>query len=473
MASDLITELPAALRNVLTAEQAWHYRVVPKSRTAEVLDLFSARTDADLQLELEVLLGCQVALTALPAHELDRALGLHYRRTAQAAERIDLGARGAEHVLMDLVQEARDLGSSDIHLEVYDDHARVRIRMDGLLVERHRYGKAEHPGLVNRVKVQSGLDISEKRLPQDGRMALDRGGRRTDVRVSVLPTLYGEKVVLRLLGQDAGHLRMDQLGMDDRQLNDYLQGVRMPHGLVLISGPTGSGKTTTLYATLKLLNEARRNIVTVEDPIEYTLEGINQVQLRESIGLTFSQALRTFLRQDPDVIMLGEIRDAETAQMAVRAALTGHLVLSTIHTNSAWGTVGRLLDMGLPPFLLAGTLNTSVAQRLLRLLCPDCARPEPLDNKLINGLSMDNPPTEHRVAVGCSNCHFTGYKGRHAVYEVVAMDNGLQELLRTGQTNAAAALRERGIRDLAHSALELLRAGRTSLEEVYPVLSSH
>ncbi len=473
MATDPHTELPVALRNTVTPEQAWHYRVVPAAASGDALVLHSDRDDPELRLELEVLLGRTVVVEPLPTPDLERVLGLHYRRTAAAGRRLDLGARGAENVLQDLVHEARELGSSDIHLEVYDDHARVRIRIDGLLVERHRYARADHPGLVNRVKVQAGLDISEKRLPQDGRLVLDRDGLRTDVRVSVLPTLYGEKAVLRLLGQDAGHLRMDQLGMDERQLRDYQQGIRRPHGLVLISGPTGSGKTTTLYATLKQLNEARRNIVTVEDPVEYTLEGINQVQLREAIGLTFAQALRTFLRQDPDVIMLGEIRDAETAQMAVRAALTGHLVLSTIHTNSAWGTVGRLLDMGLPPFLLAGTLNTTVAQRLLRLLCPACARTEPLDPVLLGGAPAGTIPAEHRVAVGCPACHYTGYRGRYAVYEVVALDSGLQDLLRQGVTDAGDALRTRGIRTLADSALELLRAGRTSLDEAYPILTTH
>jgi general secretion pathway protein E/type IV pilus assembly protein PilB len=349
----------------------------------------------------------------------------------------------------------------------------VRIRIDGLLAERYRYNKAEHPALVNRVKVQTGLDISEKRLPQDGRMVLERDGERTDIRVSILPTLYGEKVVLRLLGQDAGHLRIANLGMDQGQLADYSDGIRRPHGLVLISGPTGSGKTTTLYATLKELNETRRNIVTVEDPIEYTLDGINQVQLREHIGLTFAQALRTFLRQDPDVIMLGEIRDAETAQMAVRAALTGHLVLSTIHTNSAWGTVGRLMDMGLPPFLLAATLNTSVAQRLVRLLCVHCRRRQDWHGGATGRLRMPETLDEHWVAVGCPECHFSGYRGRHAIYEVIAMDADLQDMLRRGTTDGTEVLRGKKIRSLAESAFELLRSGRTSLDEVHPILASH
>jgi general secretion pathway protein E/type IV pilus assembly protein PilB len=469
-----LLDIPAGLRNVLTAEQAWHYRVVPVERAGnEVVFLCASATPDTLRIELEVVLGMGIRLEPASSDLIERALGRHYRRTGNDGKRLDLGARAAEHVLQDLVHEARELGSSDVHLEVFADHGRVRIRLDGLLVERHRYARTDHPALVNRVKVQAGMDISEKRLPQDGRMVLDKGGSRTDIRVSVLPTLHGEKVVLRLLGQDAGHLRLDALGMDARQLDDYQRGVRMPHGLVLISGPTGSGKTTTLYATLKELNETRRNILTVEDPIEYTLEGINQVQLREHIGLTFAQALRTFLRQDPDVIMLGEIRDAETAQMAVRAALTGHLVLSTIHTNSAWGTVSRLMDMGVPPFLLAATVNTSVAQRLVRLLCPHCARQEAWSPALDRHIHLSAPPAHHRVAVGCPQCHYTGYKGRHAVYEVVAMDSALHDLLRSGTTDATAELERKGIRTLARSAYELLAEGRTSLDEVHPILSAH
>lgn len=473
MAEPLLPELPVELRNLITTDQAWHYRVVPKAATDGRYVLYSATgPDEALRSELEVLLGVDVELEPMAPQAIERALSTHYRRTGRPSKRVDLSERSAEHVLQDLVQEARSLGSSDIHIEVFDKTARVRIRIDGLLVERYRYDKADHPGLVNRVKVTAGLDISEKRLPQDGRMVLDRDGQRSDIRVSILPTLHGEKVVLRLLGQDAGELRIEQLGMDERQLADYLDGIRRPHGIVLISGPTGSGKTTTLYATLKRLNEVKRNVVTVEDPIEYTLEGINQVQLRETIGLTFAQALRTFLRQDPDVIMLGEVRDAETAQMAIRAALTGHLVLSTIHTNSAWGTVSRLMDMGVPPFLIAATLNTSVAQRLVRLLCPACKQAMPWTEATL-GAALPGPIEQHWTAVGCADCHFTGYRGRHAVYETIALDHELTEHLRNGLHDAREVLARKGIRTLAGRAFELLHSGRTSLEEVYPMLTGH
>src|SRR5690606_16390653 len=250
------------------------------------------------------------------------------------------------------------------------------------------------------------------------------GQYKFDIRVSILPTLHGEKVVLRLLNNDATNISLEGLGLGERDLSNYLEGVQRPSGMVLISGPTGSGKTTTLYATLKLLNEEKRNIVTVEDPIEYTLEGINQVQLKEDIGLTFTAALRSFLRQDPDVIMLGEIRDGETAQMAIRAALTGHLVLSTIHTNSAWGTISRLIDMGVPPFLLSNTINCSVAQRLVRKLCGDCKISAPVSvADLPLQYNAANAPAEHQIAVGCEKCHYTGYKGRQAIYEIIPIDH--------------------------------------------------
>lgn len=271
-----------------------------------------------------------------------------------------------------VISEAKGIGASDIHIEIYEEMARIRFRIDGKMVERYRISSEEYPALINKIKIQANLDIAEKRLPQDGRIFFRSSVGEFDIRVSSLPTMNGEKIVMRLLSKDAGQIQLSQLGFSEEQLELYTRSVKRPNGIVLISGPTGSGKTTTLYATLQLLNSDETNILTIEDPIEYTLEGVNQVQLKEDIGLTFSSALRTFLRQDPDIIMLGEIRDKETAQMAIRAALTGHLVFSTIHTNSAWGTISRLVDMGIPPYLLASTINLSMAQRLVRLLCPKC-----------------------------------------------------------------------------------------------------
>jgi general secretion pathway protein E/type IV pilus assembly protein PilB len=275
---------------------------------------------------------------------------------------------------------------------------------------------------------------------------------------------------MRLLSKDAAHIDIGNLGFFPEQLNDFLEAIRKPNGIVLISGPTGSGKTTTLYATLRILNKEHSNILTIEDPIEYTLEGINQVQLKESIGLTFASALRTFLRQDPDIIMLGEIRDGETAQMAIRAALTGHLVLSTIHTNSAWGTISRLIDMGVPPFLLANTINLTVAQRLIRLLCTACKKEVEIDESLFpKNYQCDRELLTHFTAQGCESCFYTGYRGRKALYEVIPLDEELTDSMKSG-SNIYEILKRKNIRSLSDSAFELIGEGITSIEECYPLL---
>jgi general secretion pathway protein E/type IV pilus assembly protein PilB len=370
-----------------------------------------------------------------------------------------------------LIAEAKNLGSSDIHIEVYEERSRVRIRIDGMLIERYTIPKPEYPSLINKIKIRANLDIAEKRLPQDGRIFFNAEGHKFDIRVSVLPTLHGEKIVLRLLNNDAANIDIERLGFTPRELEDYMEGIRKPHGIILISGPTGSGKTTSLYATLKILNKERSNIITIEDPIEYTLEGVNQVQLKEDIGLTFAGALRSFLRQDPDVIMLGEIRDAETAQMAIRAALTGHLVLSTIHTNSAWGTVSRLADMGVPPFLLAGTLNTSVAQRLLRLLCADCKQKKSFDPASLPRTFIPPKKLEfYFIPQGCECCHFTGYKGRKAIYEVIPVDFELADHIKNNVFAVEQLLKDRNIKTLRDNAFALFEEGLISIDEVYPVL---
>jgi type IV pilus assembly protein PilB len=341
-----------------------------------------------------------------------------------------------------------------------------------MMVERFSIQKTEYPSLINKIKIKANLDIAEKRLPQDGRIFFTTNeGSKFDIRVSILPTLHGEKIVLRLLSNDATNIDILKLGFTEFDLENYLEGVKRPNGILLISGPTGSGKTTTLYATLKLLNKETRNILTIEDPIEYTLEGVNQVQLKESIGFTFGSALRTFLRQDPDVIMVGEIRDPDTASMAIRAALTGHLVLSTIHTNSAWGTVSRLTDMGIPSFLIANTLNTTVAQRLIRLLCESCKKQEQFTSASYpKQFAPPRPVTTHCVAQGCEECYYTGYKGRKAVYEVIPIDIELAKKIKDGQYDVASMLNERKIKTLSENSFELFENGNTSLEEIYPLL---
>lgn len=461
--------------SLITPEQAWHHHIVPKSFVDNQLELYideDKLSDTVLE-ELDMIFGHLKAVHPLPSPDVRNILNQHYKRTFSNAKRVSVEGTKADGFLEELIGEAKNLGSSDIHIEIYNKKARVRIRIDGILVERYSLELDQYPSLINRIKIKSNLDIAEKRLPQDGRIEFNEGALSFDIRVSILPTLHGEKVVLRLLNRDATDISYDSLGMGQTDQQRFLQGVRKPHGIVLISGPTGSGKTTTLYATLKILNEEKRNILTVEDPVEYTLEGINQVQLKEGIGLTFAAALRSFLRQDPDVIMLGEIRDGETAEMAVRAALTGHLVLSTIHTNSAWGTISRLIDMGVPPFLLANTINTTVAQRLLRKLCPDCKSEQAEKLEWPNGFNHHNEVESTYKAVGCPNCFHTGYQGRTAIYEAIPIDQELGDAIKNNSSNIDKLLEDRGIQSLAQQAFELLKQGVTSFDEAYPILSSH
>ena len=321
---------------------------------------------------------------------------------------------------------------------------------------------------MNQIKILANLDISEKRLPQDGRILYDRDGSKFDVRVSTLPTIYGEKVVLRLLTRHVELLELKNLGFSPRQYDDYCRSIARPFGMVLICGPTGSGKSTTLYATLRRLNAVSENILTIEDPIEYTLEGVNQTQLKEEIGLTFGSALRTFLRQDPDIIMLGEIRDGDTAQMAVRSSLTGHLLFSTIHTNTAWGAVARLSDMGVHPYLVANTLVMTVAQRLVRLLCPHCKRETAATDEVRRLIPYAGT---HFEAVGCERCFYTGYSGRRAVYEVIPMDDELSAAARDGLSDVAPLLAARGIPSLKDAVADLFLRGETSLDELIPLLN--
>ena len=357
----------------VTKDQAWHYRVLPKLRSDIKFTLYCEESASQIALssELSILLNLDIQLEPIPDVHIARLLSKYYIKdnAAQGSAQLQLN-NNADGFLMNLIQEAKNLKSSDIHIESYEKKCRVRIRIDGMMVERYLLKRDDYPALINKIKIIANLDIAEKRLPQDGRINFKNNDHQFDIRVSIVPTLFGEKVVLRLLNNDATEIDLNSLGFSKTDLENYLQGAKRPNGILLISGPTGSGKTTTLYATLKLLNKETTNILTIEDPVEYTLEGINQVQLKESIGLNFPVALRTFLRQDPDVIMVGEIRDTETANMAIRAALTGHLVLSTIHTNSAWGTVSRLIDMGIPSFLVASTLNTTVAQRTDQVIMP-------------------------------------------------------------------------------------------------------
>lgn len=470
--------LSTELKQLITTDQAWHYSIIPEDEQNGELSFWYSEDRneiKELQNELLVLLGKEIILKPQNSDWIINQLSRHYPRDER--ERKDgplIELKGGIHsdLLSRMIEESARIKGSDIHLEAYEERCRVRFRIDGKLVERYVIGKHDYPALINKIKIKANLDISEKRLPQDGRIIFSENGRKFDIRVSVLPTLYGEKIVLRLLNRDVTQIDLDYLGFHERQLKGYLECIKKPNGIVLISGPTGSGKTTTLYATLKLLNKIETNILTIEDPIEYTLEGINQVQLKEAIGLDFASALRTFLRQDPDVIMVGEIRDAETARMAVRAALTGHLVLSTVHTNSAWGTVTRLIDMGVPAYLVASTLNLSVAQRLVRCLCPDCRKEEAFDASLFpTGYKSSVDVKTHYVPTGCSKCYYTGYKGRRALYEVISIDAELKERIRHEAFNVSDYLEENHIPNLSDMAFEAFFSGETSISEVYPLLS--
>jgi general secretion pathway protein E len=353
-----------------------------------------------------------------------------------------------------LLTQALREEASDIHIEPYEQISVVRFRIDGTLRDIVRPKKAIHASLISRIKIMAQLDIAEKRLPQDGRITLRIGGKPVDVRVSTLPTGHGERAVLRLLDKEGGRMDLQQLGMNDDVLAQFDHLIAQPHGIVLVTGPTGSGKTTTLYAAMSRLNASTTNILTVEDPIEYELAGIGQTQVNPRIDMTFAKALRAILRQDPDVIMIGEIRDLETAQIAVQASLTGHLVLATLHTNDSASAVTRLLDMGIEPFLLSSSLLGVVAQRLVRKLCPVC--------KQYDG--------QHWHAVGCDKCGHTGYQGRVGVYELLLTNEQINaqihdraseaEIRATAQRNGMRTMREDGERWLQHGVTteaELLR----------------
>ncbi len=366
-----------------------------------------------------------------------------------------------------LLQEAIKEGASDIHIETQERALKVRFRVDGILRDMLEPKRALAPLLVSRIKVMARLDIAEKRLPQDGRVSLRVGGHEVDVRVSTIPSQYGERVVLRLLDRSATRLGLELLGMSPRDVATFAQLLARPDGMLLVTGPTGSGKTTSLYAALDHLNDKTRNIMTVEDPIEYSVDGVGQMQVNPRTELTFARGLRAILRQDPDVIMVGEIRDRETAQVAVESAMTGHFVLSTLHTNTAIGAVSRLIDMGVERFLLAPMLVGLVAQRLVRRLCSDCriaGAATAADASLVDGLVAGDPLWR---ACGCPKCHGQGYRGRSGIYEVVAVTREIEALIHAGASEAdlSAAARRDGP-GLIADGLRQIRAGATTVEEV-------
>lgn len=440
--------------------------------------------------ELTRLLKRTIAIAAVPESQLALAFDRLYRRTeeisglARALEKdlgdaVDfgeltatVGIEGAPVVrlLQSLFEDAVQVGASDVHIEPQEAGLQIRVRVDGILQTQTQADKRIGGALAQRLKLMAGLDISEKRLPQDGRFSVRLKEHTIDVRLSTLPTTYGESAVMRLLNQGTGMRRLDSIGMPDAMLKRFREILGRSSGLVLVTGPTGSGKTTTLYAALAEINAAELKVITVEDPVEYRLPGITQVQVNDKIELTFARVLRSTLRQDPDVILVGEMRDAETAEIGLRAAITGHLVLSTLHTRDAISTPFRLLDMGVPPFMVATSLQAVIAQRLVRLNCSECNEPQtptPQEQSWLTSMIETGVPVSPKRGVGCSACNGTGYSGRQGVYELLEMDAVLTQAASRSDPAAfmrAARERMKG-HTLAHHALELVRQGRTSLAE--------
>ncbi|MEQ8517234.1 MAG: type II secretion system ATPase GspE [Chromatocurvus sp.] len=453
----------------------------------------------DVLIELRRVLGRAYRLEALSAEAFQLRLSKAYQRdnseAVQMAEDIsadvDLG-RLADEIpdggdLMDaeddapiirlinaILSQAVREQASDVHIETFEHRLSVRYRVDGVLKEVLSPKRMLGPLLVSRLKVMARLDIAEKRVPQDGRISIRIAGHAVDIRMSTIPSAYGERVVLRLLDKQAGQLELAQLGMPDAVLAGFRRGLRSPHGIILVTGPTGSGKTTTLYAGLSEINDSASNILTIEDPVEYMLPGIGQTQVNTKVDMTFARGLRAILRQDPDVVMVGEIRDLETAEIAVQASLTGHLVLSTLHTNTAIGAVTRLQDMGIEPFLLSSSLIGVMAQRLVRVLCPHCRRAAEATagERELLGLSGDDADVELYHPVGCDTCNDTGYRGRAGIYELIEIRDRLRAMIHEGASEQdmlhEARRQHAGIQEDGRARV---LSGQTSLEEVMRVTS--
>jgi type IV pilus assembly protein PilB len=494
-------EIDRAVIELIPEEVANKHNVLPVNRAGSTLVLATADPSNIFALDdIKFLTGYNIQPVVAAEAAIKRAIERYYDASASLEEvmgdfddsDIDLIQADTDIDAAELAKASEDApvvklvnliltdavkkSASDIHIEPYEKSFRVRYRIDGVLYEVMKPPLKLKNAITSRLKIMSELDIAERRLPQDGRIKLKMGrGREMDFRVSVLPTLFGEKVVLRLLDKSNLQLDMTKLGFETNQLQVFQGCIHQPYGMVLVTGPTGSGKTTTLYSALSELNKISENLSTAEDPVEFNLMGINQVQMHEEIGLNFAAALRSFLRQDPDIIMVGEIRDFETAEIAVKAALTGHMVLSTLHTNDAPSTVNRLLNMGIEPFLVSSSVNCIVAQRLARRVCETCKEMDPevthealVEAGLPEDVAREVAPVKGK---GCRECSETGYKGRFAVYEVMELKEELKEFVLNG-ASALELKREAirlGMKTLRQSALSKLREGHTTLKEVLRV----
>jgi type IV pilus assembly protein PilB len=494
-------EIDAVVIRLIPEEVATKHTVIPVNRAGSTLILATSDPSNIFALDdIKFLTGYNIQAVVAAEDAIRRAIDKYYDQSTsledvmgdfddsdidliQDEDDVDIGelAKASEDApvvkLVNLIlTDAVKKQASDIHVEPYEKSFRVRYRIDGVLYEVMKPPMKLKNAILSRIKIMSELDIAERRLPQDGRIKLKMGrGREMDFRVSVLPTLFGEKIVLRLLDKSNLQLDMTKLGFEQPQLDGFLDAIHQPYGMVLVTGPTGSGKTTTLYSALSELNQVSENLSTAEDPVEFNLPGINQVQMHDEIGLNFAAGLRAFLRQDPDIIMVGEIRDFETAEIAVKAALTGHMVLSTLHTNDAPSTINRLLNMGIEPFLVASSVNCIVAQRLARRICEECKEKDlEIETAALLEAGMPEEAAENLVPVkgqGCRNCSDTGFRGRMAIYEVMPMHEELKEFVLNG-ASALDLKREAirlGMQSLRQSAFGKLSEGITTLSEVLRV----
>lgn len=482
---DVAAAIPATL--------AERYQVIPIKKEGKKLTLAMVDpTNFFAVDDVQMVTGCDVAPVIAAEREILRAINESYG-VKEIMEKAVNKLRPDDAVLATELQTADDAPvisivnslitqaikerASDIHVEPQDKHVRVRFRVDGVLREVITFPKHTHAAIISRIKIMSEMDIAEKRLPQDGRIKIQEQGREIDIRVSTLPTILGEKAVMRILDKKAVILDIKGLGFSADNLMRYRRLFSQSYGMVLVTGPTGSGKTTTLYSTLTEVNAPGKNIITVEDPVEYRLDGINQVQVNHKAGLTFANGLRSILRQDPNIVMVGEIRDVETADIAIRAALTGHLVFSTLHTNDAPGAVTRLIDMGIEPFLVSSSVLGVVAQRLVRVICPDCKQtfnPEAdSPERLFLGASPEQELRLFRGA-GCHRCGHTGYRGRMSIHEVMTVSTTIRELVnkRASSDELAAAARSEGMRTMREDGILKAQEGLTSIEEIMRVAYS-
>lgn len=487
-------EVPADVLGLVPSEFAVARQVLPLSVDGECLQVaVSDPLDLASQDDLQMLTGMAIRpVLALPS-EIRRATERFYLarmlQDAEARDADDLGADEAldvadlqkmaqEELIIQLVNlilnQAIQDRASDIHVEPFERELRVRYRVDGILHDASAPPKRLHPAIVSRIKILSDLNIAERRLPQDGRMRLQAAGRQIDVRVSTIPSLYGESVVMRILDRSSALLTLEELGMRSDALSRFRQLISSPHGILLVTGPTGSGKTTSLYAALNGIYSRERKIITIEDPVEYQLNGVVQMQVQPHIGLTFAGGLRHIVRQDPDVIMVGEIRDGETAEIAIHAALTGHLVLSTLHTNDAAGAVSRLLDMGAEPYLVASSLIGSIAQRLVRVICRACRTEVPRDHEMWQQAALLGPELARGplyYGTGCEECKGYGYRGRSGIYELLPVDEAVQQMI--VQRLPAGEIRQyamrRGMTTLLGDARQKVLDGTTTVSELLRV----